>query len=64
MKIIDEELLNEVCAQAKKGPRLRMNYNFHRSLDEKCHRLALPSSVANGHSPSKLGLCSHCSIGF
>ena len=38
MKIIDEELLNEVSAQAKESPRLRMNYNFHRSLDEKCHR--------------------------
>ena len=24
--------------QAKLSPRLRMNYNFHQSLDEKCHR--------------------------
>ena len=38
MKIIDEQLLNEVGAQAKESPRLRMNYNFHLSLDEKCHR--------------------------
>ena len=38
VKIIDEELLNEVSAQAKESPRLRMNYNFHQSLDEKCHR--------------------------
>ena len=38
MKIIDEKLLNEVSAQAKESPRLRMNYNFHQSLDEKCHR--------------------------
>ena len=38
MKIIDEKLLNEVIVQAKGSPRLRMNYNFHRSLDEKCHR--------------------------
>jgi len=38
MKIIDEKLLNEVSALAKVSPRLRMNYNFHRSLDEKCHR--------------------------
>lgn len=38
MKIIDEQLLNEVGAQAKESPRLRMNYNFHQSLDEKCHR--------------------------
>ena len=38
MKIIDETLLNEVSAQAIESPRLRMNYNFHLSLDEKCHR--------------------------
>ena len=38
MKIIDEGLLNEVSFQAKNSPRLRMNYNFHQSLDEKCHR--------------------------
>ena len=38
MKVIDEQLLNEVSEQAKDSPRLRMNYNFHRSLDEKCHR--------------------------
>lgn len=30
--IIDEHLLNEVSAQAKASPRLRMNYNFHESL--------------------------------
>lgn len=38
MKIIDEKLLNEVSTQAKESPRLRMNYNFHQSLDDKCHR--------------------------
>ena len=38
MKIIDEQLLNEVSTRAKGSPRLRMNYNFHQSLDEKCHR--------------------------
>ena len=38
MKIIDEQLLNELGAQAKESPRLRMNYNFHQNLDEKCHR--------------------------
>ena len=37
--IIDEQLLNEVSAQAKASPRLRMNYNFHQSLDDKCHRM-------------------------
>ena len=38
MKIIDEQLIGEVVAQAKKSPRLRMNYNFHQSLSDKCHR--------------------------
>lgn len=37
--IIDEQLLNEVSAQAKASPRLRMNYNFHQSLEDKCHRM-------------------------
>ena len=36
--IIDRLLLDKVTAQAKASPRLRMNYNFHQSLDEKCHR--------------------------
>lgn len=38
MKVIDKRLLDEVSSQAKASPRLRMNYNFHQSLDEKCHR--------------------------
>lgn len=38
MRIIDESLLNDVSYKAKESPRLRMNYNFHQSLDEKCHR--------------------------
>ena len=37
--IIDEILLDKVSAQAKASPRLRMNYNFHQSLAEKCHRM-------------------------
>lgn len=36
---IDEQLLDQVSNQAKESPRLRMNYNFHQSLDEKCHRM-------------------------
>ena len=39
MKIIDEVLLNNVSVQAKASPRLRMNYNFHQSLEDKCHRM-------------------------
>ncbi len=38
MKVIDKCLLDEVSAQAKESARLRMNYNFHQSLDEKSHR--------------------------
>ena len=38
MKIIDAPLLDKVSAEAKESPRLRMNYNFHQSLDDKCHR--------------------------
>ena len=37
--IIDKNLLDQVSAQAKVSPRLRMNYNFHQSLDDKCHRM-------------------------
>lgn len=38
MKIIDDQLIDSVTEQAKQSPRLRMNYNFHQSLDDKCHR--------------------------
>ena len=37
--IIDNDLLNQVSAQAKASPRLRMNYIFHQSLEDKCHRM-------------------------
>ena len=39
MKVIDKNQLDELSAQAKSSPRLRMNYNFHQSLDDKCHRM-------------------------
>ena len=38
MKIIDDNLLNGLAEEAKKSPRLRKNYNFHLSLQDKCHR--------------------------
>ena len=38
MKLIDKQLLDGVSRQAQKSERLRMNYNFHQSLDDKCHR--------------------------
>ena len=36
--VIDQNILDELTAQAKASPRLRINLNFHQSLDEKCHR--------------------------
>ena len=39
MELINDILLNDLSDKAKKCDRLRMNYNFHRSLDEKCHRM-------------------------
>ena len=57
MKIIDEQLLNEVQIKAKDSPRLRMNYNFHESLDDKCHRflnaLEPGTIVPVHHHPTK-----------
>ncbi len=38
MKIIDQQLLDSVVEQARQSLRLRKNYNFHESLDDKCHR--------------------------
>ncbi|MFZ4724857.1 MAG: WbuC family cupin fold metalloprotein [Paludibacter sp.] len=39
MKIIDLELIDSVTEQAKKSPRLRMNHNFHQSLEAKVQYL-------------------------
>ena len=39
MELINDILLKGLSDKAKKCDRLRMNYNFHRSLDEKCHRM-------------------------
>lgn len=38
MKVIDQTLLDKVSTEAKVSPRLRMNYNFHQSMKDKCHR--------------------------
>ncbi len=38
MKLIDKNLLENLAEEARKSPRLRMNYNFHQSLQDKCHR--------------------------
>lgn len=39
MDIIDLNLLDSVSELASKSPRLRMNHNFHTSLDAKAQRL-------------------------
>ena len=55
--IIDSQLFDSLTAQAKASPRLRMNYNFHRSLDEKCHRflnaLEPGTEIPVHHHPTK-----------
>lgn len=57
MKIIEEKLLNKVGEEAKVSPRLRINYNFHGSLLDKCHRfmnaMELGSVVPIHHHPTK-----------
>ena len=37
--VINKKILDELTASAKASPRLRMNYNFHQSLEDKCHRM-------------------------
>lgn len=37
--IIDTNVLDDLTRRAQDSPRLRMNYNFHQSLDELCHRM-------------------------
>lgn len=37
--VIDKKILDELTASAKASARLRMNYNFHQSLEDKCHRM-------------------------
>lgn len=39
MQLINKSLLDTVIMEAKKSPRLRMNYNFHTDLNDKCQRL-------------------------
>lgn len=37
--VIDKKILDELSDLAKASPQFRMNYNFHQSLDDKCHRM-------------------------
>lgn len=50
--IIDDSLIDRVEVEAKESPRLRMNYNFHESLDAKAQRLMnvlLPGTIIPIH---------------
>ncbi len=38
MQLITEELISELLSKAEQSPRRRINYNFHRSLDDTMHR--------------------------
>ena len=52
MKLITEELLDTVTSQAKENSRLRMNYNFHASMDAPIHRLLNDFGTRNLSSSS------------
>jgi len=39
LQVVNQELLNDVIENAKASPRLRMNYNLHSDLNDKCQRL-------------------------
>ena len=46
MKLIDKNLLDKVTAEAKANARLRMNYNFHETLDRRRSDYSMPSNRA------------------
>ena len=37
--IISQSIMDDLTRRAQNSPRLRMNYNFHQSLEDKCHRM-------------------------
>lgn len=50
--LIDNNLLDEITIKAESNPRLRMNYNFHESLDANVQRMLnvlLPGTVIPIH---------------
>lgn len=38
LQLLDQQLIDATSAKAKENPRLRMNYNFHPTLDDKVQR--------------------------
>ena len=57
MQVIDDHLLGQLSDKAKKSARLRMNHNFHQSLEDKCHRflnaLEPGTHIPVHHHPTK-----------
>lgn len=39
MELINKELLDKLTLEAVRNNRLRINYNFHKNLNDKCQRL-------------------------
>lgn len=53
LQILDKALIDETSAKAKECSRLRMNYNFHPSLDDKVQRfINCMESVDSTSSPT------------
>ena len=38
-RVIERKILDDLTVKAKESLKLRMNYNVHQSLDDKCHRM-------------------------
>lgn len=54
--VITKEILDELTAEAKASPRLRMNRDLRNSAEDQSQRiLTLSTSVTTRHSSSMLG---------
>ena len=57
MQIIDNHIIQPLKEAAQQSPRLRMNYNFHQSLQDRCHRflnaLCPGTVIPVHHHPTK-----------
>ena len=38
LQLLDQKIIDQTSEKARKSPRLRMNYNFHPTLDDKVQR--------------------------
>lgn len=57
IEVIDGNLLDNLSTEAKIELRFRMNHNFHKSLDDKCHRfvnaIEPEAEIPIHHHPTK-----------